>query len=398
MPQIRNKLNKRDYDKCMLFMVNQSIHPSRVALWKNLYKYTLEAPHKKWKTSELAKALGLSENTMWQKLSYLTQMGLLETSGTRNRYSIKMLIPKARSRIDNISEPTNSKPYRTKSKKSDKKYPGLLPPSSSHKATPFRGSRGEGKSKAKSKHSSAGKNKFGQMAELLCKTIQEKWGYIYWRKLADFEKQFYAIHSEDGVNTSELEETLVWYCDQIIKGNEDLPQCCTANMFRGAFGWIRDKMNQAPLRGFSVLDQQWLSYAEGLINESSLSEIPVDVQIMAQLLQLIGGFQNYALTRTNQSSEMSHVYHNANIRLDVLYSILNTQAEGVDLSGLYFEYIRNWHFRYPKWEGKLKRFMPMRDLFVKFLQSRAHDLTSCWLNDTELNWIKKAISETTENR
>jgi hypothetical protein len=220
--------------------------------------------------------------------------------------------------------------------------------------------------------------KWRTMAELLCRTVQDVDGFRYWKHLPKWENQFRAIHAEDGVPTPMLWDVLKWYCAQrVAKKASQLPKCVTANMFRGAFGWIKDRWEK-DAGSLRPPDELWIAAAERSFTYSDFDKTQITFDALSRLYNLIYDWSKAAEANIQASSLRDCDKH-------FLLEVLNCRSDGAtlpeQLGNFLFKRIENWS----DWGGSMSAFRPGGIEFTAFLQRRAKDVWETRLTTKQLD-------------
>ena len=233
--------------------------------------------------------------------------------------------------------------------------------------------------------------KWRTMAELLCRTVQDVEGLRYQKHLQKWERQFRALHADDGVPTSLIWKVLKWYCKQrAAKTDSKLPKCVTANMFRGAFGWIRERWER---EGGSTPkpDQRWVDAAHQSFRDREFHRTSVTIESLSGLYGLINEWQESTIARLRSIKDLRE------LDFKFMFEVLNARSDGISLPeqlGHYlYHRIENWE----DWGGDLSSFRPGGHEFTAFLQRRAKDVWGERLSPNRIDILLQGANATTEN-
>jgi hypothetical protein len=206
--------------------------------------------------------------------------------------------------------------------------------------------------------------KWRTMAELLCRTVQDVDGFRYWKHLPKWENQFRAIHVEDGVPTKMLWDILKWYCAQrVAKNGTKLPKCVTANMFRGAFGWIKNCWEK-DAGSLNPPDEAWVKAAERSFNEFDFDQTDITLDALSRLYNLIQDWRKAAEANIEKAANLKEFDKH------VLFEVLNCRPDGNTLPEQLGEYLYHRITKWSDWGGSLSAFRPGGAEFTAFLQRR----------------------------
>jgi len=200
------------------------------------------------------------------------------------------------------------------------------------------------------------------MSTLLCDTLKKTSELRYDRHLGKWARQFKELHEVDGVPTSEMWKVLKWYCEQRVAGSGvKLPDCFSANMFRGAYLWIRRewKKNSAVIE---AVDSRWIEAAEQSFGEFDFSKCPITIEQLAELYQLVHEWECDFRERLDSADESS--------MKKLLFMTMDVRGEGESLPKQLGRFIYERVGKWVDWSGNLDTFKPRGRDFIEFLQRR----------------------------
>ena len=213
------------------------------------------------------------------------------------------------------------------------------------------------------------------MASLLCSTIQKIDGFRYERRIRSWMNQFRLLHEEDGIPSSDIWQVLKWYCNQRKAGTDSkLPKCVTANMFRGTFGWIREKWLAAGECAVAP-NAMWVRAAKATFNEVEFHQTPLTVAMLAGLYDCLDQWYRKIMVSLRASRDPS---------AERLYSVLDVAPDGESFPEQVGRHLWIRVSKWPDWNGDLSPYRPGGHEFISFLQGRSRDIFGAMLSPKDL--------------
>jgi hypothetical protein len=225
------------------------------------------------------------------------------------------------------------------------------------------------------------------MAELLCKTVQQVDGFRYQKHLQKWEVQFELLHEEDGVPTSLIWKVLQWYCSmREARTDSQLPKCVTANMFRGAFGWIRERWTSGG-GSLTETEPQWVEAAERTFKHFEFNHLPIKVERLAGLYQAIADWHRGVVAHLKSLTDQ--------VRMNFLYQVVNPVPDGTTIPEQVGQYLHSRVTDWSGWNGNLDAFKPGGHEFVTFLQRRSLEIWQTRLTERDLKFFMRGVDAAT---
>jgi hypothetical protein len=233
--------------------------------------------------------------------------------------------------------------------------------------------------------------KWMTMAELFCRTIQKVDGFRYQKHLKKWADQFRLLHEEDGVATQVIWKVLKWYCHmREQKVDSNLPRCVTANMFRGAFGWILEKW-EAQGEGIATIEQRWIDAAAAIFERTDISRTSVTQKSLASLYQQIADWRTSILLKLKKDDRIDQT------RRRLLSGLLNHSSDGAHLAEQVVSYLCDRVGEWEGWNGGVSAFKPGGHEFIKFIRMRARQFWEMNLGDRDIEILFGGADAQTED-
>jgi len=233
--------------------------------------------------------------------------------------------------------------------------------------------------------------KWRTMAELLCNTIRDVDGFRYQKHIQKWEGQFKALHVEDGLSSSLIWKVLKWYCSMRVAGTDSqLPKCVTANMFRGAFGWIKERWEKSG-ESMTKTDARCLEAAKRTFVEFEFDRLPITVEVLGGLYNLVQEWHRAALARVKSAGDLDEPTRR------ILFEVINAAPDGISLPEQLGQYLYARVAHWEGWNGDLTAFKPCGHEFTAFLQRRASQIWQMRLSSEHLLILLKGADASTAN-
>lgn len=234
--------------------------------------------------------------------------------------------------------------------------------------------------------------KWPTMAAMLCDALQSADGLRCQRHLPKWEEQFKLLHEEDGAPSAMLWDILKWYCSKMkAKKLSKLPKCFSANMFRGAFGWIKgewekeketaQKKEKKESNLSCVEYQRWLDAARSTFRRWEFNRTVLTIEALAELYQEIGEW--WVLTKRNIESTEGLDQGTG----QSLFWMLHTGSEGITLPEQVGDYLYHRIEGWEDWSGSLESYRPGGPEFLAFLHRRCLRLNGRRLTENYISLL-----------